>query len=129
MPNVYRFVGSESIVGSLKLDRFGTRILMEDSVAQNAQLGGAALIAESDFLQIGFTKEDARWFDPYMDPFEIPHLPEDRIAKAAFQEKRSQAQQLFCELRQRLDAERHSATEPGGTLDSADTEINAHIEE
>ncbi len=125
MLNVYRFVGSEVLIGSLKLERFGTRVLLEDDAAYNAQLGGGAVILETDFKALGFTEEDLKiWADPFMDPFDVPGNPKDRAAKAAFQLKRLEAQQIFCELRQRLVAERHPEPLPEAseTLDSVNVE-------
>lgn len=125
MSNVYRFVGSEALIGPLKLERFGTRVLMEDDAAYNAQLGGGAIILETDFKALGFTEEDLKiWADPFMDPFDVPGNTKDRESKAAFQLKRLQAQQIFCDLRQRLVAERHPEPLPevSETLDSVAVE-------
>jgi len=55
---VYRFVGVSSEVGAHRLDRFGQRVTLSASEADNAIAGGAALIPEGDFEEIGLTDQE-----------------------------------------------------------------------
>jgi hypothetical protein len=107
MSKIYRFIGTVAEVGPLKFERVGQRVEMEDSVANNARIGGCALLTEQEFNSFGFTNEDMKiWADPFVDPFDVPTVEAQALAKAAFTERLQRARALFSEIRQKLVAER-----------------------
>lgn len=115
MNKEYRFIGSgESVVGSLKMNRFGQKFAMPESLAKDCQAGGAAILEEADFKTFGFTDDELKiWADPFMDPFDVPAKPEDAKAKEDFQRKRLKAQELFVQVRQGLLEPKAEKPTPG----------------
>ncbi len=115
MQNVYRFVGTESVVGNIKMTRFGQRFGIDSELAESAQAGGCALIEETDFNSLGFTTEELKiWADPFMSITDVPDNKEDAKAKAEYLRKREAAQAYYCEVRQGLlePHERHVVEVP-----------------
>lgn len=111
----YRFIGSsESIIGSIKMVRFGQKFSMPEELAKDCQAGGAAILEEAEFVKLNFSEEELKiWADPFMDPFDVPGKPEDAKAKEAFQRKRLQAQELFVLIRQGLLEPKAEKPTPG----------------
>lgn len=100
MTGVYRFVGTESNVGAIKMRRFGQRFQMAEDMAKSAILGGAALIPEEDFKAIGFTDEDMKvWSDPMVNDDHVPSDKGEAARKMEYLVKRSKARMMFVELR------------------------------
>lgn len=88
----YVFVGSycELDNGRVKLDRFGQRIELVDSEAENVIRGGGAILPEADFSAIGFDQDELKKYA----------LPGPRAnAPAEFHEKVRSAVVAYCELR------------------------------
>lgn len=56
----YRFLGTESDVGSIALRFFGQQVQMDEQTARDAVLGGCAIIPEEDFAKCGFTAAELR---------------------------------------------------------------------
>lgn len=100
---IYRFVGSSSDIGNVKLDRFGQKLDVTSEFARQCQLGGAAIIPDSDFKKIGFTSEALRiWASPFMDHSTLPADPKDRKDMLNFLSKRREARQKFINIRKQL---------------------------
>lgn len=115
----FRFVGSESLIGVVKMSRFGQRFSIDDKLALEAQKGGTAILEEPVFNSFGFTPDELKiWADPFMSYFDIPGDPGDAKAKAEFLRKREAAQAKYREIRQGLlaPADRH-LTENGTKVD------------
>jgi hypothetical protein len=51
----YRFTGAEATVGRVELRHWGQRIELDEPAVQNAWSGGAALITQEEYSEIGFT--------------------------------------------------------------------------
>ena len=97
-------MGTYSEFGSIKLDRFGQRVLLTTEQAEQAQRGGCALLAEVEFQSFGFTEDDLRyWANPFEDPFDIP--PTQSADKAAFLAKQGEVRAYFAQLHQTLRKE------------------------
>lgn len=114
---IYRYLGTGTEIGPLKLDRFGQRVEMEPDIALNAQLGGCALIPDEKFQEFGFTQEDLKvWADPFIDPFDVPSDAGQAKAKAAFIERQVSARMAYAQLRQGLAAERLAQEQAHGEM-------------
>jgi hypothetical protein len=99
----FRFIGSEVSIGDVKLERFGTRVNLEEKFAAVAIKGGAALISEQEFTKLGFTQEDLKvWADPFMPELDLPPDPEEAERKLAFLDRKRKAQAIYIEARHKM---------------------------
>jgi hypothetical protein len=92
---MYRYCGSQSFIGDLKLDKFGQSVEFDDAAAKNAILGGAAIVPATDPLWKEFTDEELRKFS---NP--LSH----RQAPAVFLQKKKMALGAYHEIRSRLES-------------------------
>jgi hypothetical protein len=107
MGQIYRFIGTTAEVGPLKFERVGQRVEMEDFVADNARIGGCALLTEAQFNSFGFTSEDLKiWTDPFIDPFDTPTVDSQAANKAAYMDRLGRAREMFFGIRTELVAAR-----------------------
>lgn len=88
---VYCFVGSANEVGSRRLNRIGQTLELTPSEAKEL-MQKVALLPQSDFDKIGFTKEDLQ---KHSRPENRPFAPE------SFNERVAAAQERYRELRKR----------------------------
>jgi hypothetical protein len=58
---LYCFLGSESQIGELKLEKFGTEVALDPEAALNALEGGAQLVPKEEF---SFTEQEVSLY-PY----------------------------------------------------------------
>ena len=98
-----RFVGSHCRIGEKVLDRFGTRVSLKEEFVDEAIKGGAALLHEQDFQNIGFTPHDLRvWADPFMSKDYVPANEDEATSKAEFEAKKALAVEMYIARRSEL---------------------------
>lgn len=123
----YRFVGTESHIGQVKLERFGQAFNIDEKLAEQALRAGVALMPDEEFQAIGFTPSQLKiWADPFMPLFEIPDDPAEAKDKEDFMRKRDAALAKCHEIRQglleRLAAEAAAPVSPADAEDHTDKE-------
>ena len=91
----FRFVGSESEVGRVAMDRFGQRISFDEATAAMAILGGCGLCPAKDFDAIGFTVDE-------LAAYQTPGA--QALAPESFHAKKRQAQGRVHVIRESLEA-------------------------
>jgi len=74
----FRFVGTSAEIGDRKLTRLGEEIALSSDDAKNAIEGGAALLPEDSFAQVGFTEQE---ISLYACPGQRIDAPEAFMAK------------------------------------------------
>lgn len=60
--NKYRFVGAESVIGEIHLKALGQPAELSAELANEAVLGGCAILPEETFAEIGFTEAECKQF-------------------------------------------------------------------
>lgn len=88
--STYRFVGVSACIGSRELTQFGQKILLTDEQYATAVAGGAALISDEKFQEIGFTDDELRRY---------AFTGSWSRATSEFQEKRAAAVAALYEIR------------------------------
>jgi hypothetical protein len=93
--STYRFCGSFTEVGDLRLEKFGQAAEFSDALASDAILGGGCIIPSADFDKIAFTEQE-------LSLYSNPSSHGD--ANQAFQNKKKRAVMVCHDLRVRLQA-------------------------
>lgn len=103
MKQVFRFVGTEVEIGAIKLNRFGERIMLDESIACDVRKA-APLITEDEFNSIGFTDEDLKvWADPMVARCHQPAADSEQAHNLEmFEMRKDMAQQVWRETRAKL---------------------------
>lgn len=100
---LYRFVGANTEVGSVKLSKFGQPVELTDELARDVLAGGGSILPSDQFDEIGFTEQE---LSLYSDNFSHGQ------ANAAFQDKKKRALLLSHDARTKLSAPAETNYEP-----------------
>lgn len=104
--STYRYCGTLTEVGELRLTKFGQVAEFSDAQAREVILGGGAIVPSADFDKIAFTEQELSLYSNSGSHGE---------ANRAFQAKKKSALMACHDLRTRLEAgETISATPPIG---------------
>lgn len=79
---LFRFVGSDSEIGQIRVHEFGTLLDLDAQTSHDAVMSRVGLVADADFQAIGITDDELTQFSDAHTHVDAPTTFKEKVTKA-----------------------------------------------